>query len=239
MRTFYFFASTSAVLTFSFFGFVPILGMKVYFYSFKMAMLSSIAAYGFRPVYSTKRPESWGLGGLRAWGTSIFNQNNVQMVMYSCLFLSGRPVTIALGPLLITCLYQWVTIANKLMEGRPLWERFGKGLYARMEGAMVQALVMMAAMEIATAFYLIMEMFTSNRNPLRMVVYWNFLRMRYRNPDNIVLRLKYAAYTTSFYHQEVWKMISTKLAPVLNIRQVQPVVNFAKTWFTGVRPHVA
>jgi hypothetical protein len=45
----------SAVLTFSFFGFFPIMGMKVYFYSFKMAMLSSIAAYGFRPMYSIKR----------------------------------------------------------------------------------------------------------------------------------------------------------------------------------------
>jgi hypothetical protein len=52
---------------------------------------------------------------LRAWGTSIFNQNNVQMVMYSCLFLSGRPVTIALGPLLITCMYQ-VVLIHQLMN---------------------------------------------------------------------------------------------------------------------------
>eukprot|EP00976_Prorocentrum_cordatum_P101044 1192465-Prorocentrum_minimum.AAC.5 len=237
-KTMYFFVTTSAVLAFSVFGFVPIMGVKIYFYSFRVAMLSSILAFGFRPLYSLKRP-TLNLEGLRGWVLGLINQNNVQYVMFSTLFLTGRPITIALGPLVICSAYQWITIASKMLDGNSLWERFGKGLFKRLEESMVQSLVMVAAMEIATAFYLIVEMFTQTRSPLRLVLYWNFLRMRYRNTDVIVLRLKYAAYNTSFYHREVWNIIGLKLGFILNIPQIQPLVNFAKTWFTGNRAHAA
>ena len=238
-KTTFFLATTSAVLTFSVFGFVPIMGVRIYFYSFRLAMLSSMLAFGFRPIYSLKRPATFNLEGLRAWAMGVINQNNVQYVLFATLFLTGRPITIALGPLVISSAYQWITIASKMLEGNSLWERYGKGLFKRMEEGMVQSLVMIAAMEIATAFYLIVEMFTQTRSPLRLVLYWNFLRMRYRCTDDVVLRLKYAAYNTSFYHKEVWKIIESKLGFILNIPQIQPLVNFAKAWFTGNRTHTA
>mmetsp|Transcript_30814 Transcript_30814/g.67269 ORF Transcript_30814/g.67269 Transcript_30814/m.67269 type:complete len:243 (-) Transcript_30814:314-1042(-) len=237
-KTMYFFATTSAILTFSVFGFVPIMGVKIYFYSYRLAMLTSMLAFGFRPVYSLKRP-AFSLAGLREWAVGLINQNNVQYVLFASLFLTGRPITIALGPLVICSAYQWITIASKLLDGNALWERFGKGLFKRLEEGMVQSLVMVAAMEIATAFYLIVEMFTQTRSALRLVLYWNYLRMRYRCTDDIVLRLKYAAYNTAFYHQEVWKIIGHKLGFVLNIPQIQPLVNFLKVWFTGNRAHTA
>jgi hypothetical protein len=57
----------------------------------------------------------------------------------------------------------------------------------------------------------------------------------HRCADNTVLRIKFTLANTAFFHQQVWALLSEKLAPVLRISAVQPVVHYAQAWFTGER----
>lgn len=232
-KTLYFFATTTAVPLLSICSLVPFLGKGFAFVCYKMALMSAMAAFSFRPLYSTTRPSAWNLEGLRAWASSFIMTNNIQYAALSVIFLTGQPVTVVLLPLNICCVYQWATIASKLFVEVSLWTKYGAPLFDKLQENMMQAMVMCATVEISTAFLLIFELFTRSRNPLRLMLYWNFLRMRYRCTDNTVLRIKYTYSNTLFYHAQVWSLLGQKLQPVLGIRFLQPAVNFAKQWFTG------
>lgn len=232
-KTIYFFGTTSAVLVLSVASMVPFLGQHFAFICHKMALLMAMAAFSFRTLYSATWPKAWSLQGLRDWVATFATTNNFQYTLYAFIFATGRPVAISLLPLVICCGYQWATIASKLYAEHPLWQKFGVSLFERMQAGMMQAMVMCASSEISTAFLLIFELFTRNRNPLRLMLYWNFLRARYHCADNTVLRLKLTYANTTFYHTQVWKMFGDKLAPVLNISFLKPAVTFAKAWFTG------
>jgi hypothetical protein len=56
-RTLIFFASTSAVLVLTFLSLLtPLVGLRRYSYLvYKLALLASVAAFGYRPVYSGAR----------------------------------------------------------------------------------------------------------------------------------------------------------------------------------------
>lgn len=237
LKTLYFFVTCSAVPVLSVCSLLPVFGRGFSFYCYKWALIFSLAAFSFRILYATKRPTEWNFTGLRAWASSVVLTNNFQYCMYCTVFLLGHPVTIALLPPAILCIIQWATIASKLLAENAMWIKYGAGLFDKLQANMVQAIVMVSTVEISTAFMLIFELFTRSRNPLRLMLYWNFLRMRYKCTDNTVLRIKYTHSNTAYYHQQVWTMLGDKAKPVLGLRFIQPALNFAKTWFTGVPHH--
>eukprot|EP00239_Pterosperma_sp_CCMP1384_P001315 CAMPEP_0197848834 /NCGR_PEP_ID=MMETSP1438-20131217/10193_1 /TAXON_ID=1461541 /ORGANISM="Pterosperma sp., Strain CCMP1384" /LENGTH=172 /DNA_ID=CAMNT_0043461263 /DNA_START=347 /DNA_END=865 /DNA_ORIENTATION=+ len=170
---------------------------------------------------------------MKAWLASFVNTNNFQYCVFCFLFTNGQPIFMALAPLMIHCAYQWMTIVDKQFGTNRLWEKFGKDLYAKAQLNMEVALILCASLEIGLWLFLMIEMITPARNPLRIILYLNFLRLRYRCTDNTVLRMKFTSYNTKFYHEQIWNQLGEKLAPVLNFKFIQPGFQFVKKWFTG------
>mmetsp|Transcript_13268 Transcript_13268/g.25436 ORF Transcript_13268/g.25436 Transcript_13268/m.25436 type:complete len:240 (+) Transcript_13268:116-835(+) len=234
-RTLVFFVTTSLVLVLALASVLAPIGPRISFYLHKSALLAAILAFSFRPIYSLKRPSAWSVAAVRAWAADLASTNNFQLCLQSCVLLMGQPVAAALVPALVCCAYQWATIASKLMAGHWLWARYGAGAFDKMQHHMARALVLVTTTEIATAAMLAVELLTRARHPLRLLLYCNYLRMRFRCQDDTVLRLKFTQGNTAFYHAQVWSLVGEKLAPVLRIPALQPGINFIKAWFTGSR----
>ncbi|KAK3249223.1 hypothetical protein CYMTET_41344 [Cymbomonas tetramitiformis] len=183
--------------------------------------------------YSTQRP-SFSLQGVKMWLASFANTNNFQYVMFSFIFNGGAPVAVALLPICCCCLYQWMTYVNKHYADNSLWQRFGSKTFETLQTNMTSALQLCATVEIAIAFFLIFELFTPKRSPLRLLMYWNFLRLRFHCGDNTVLRIKFTHLNTASYQRQVWTMIDSYVQPVFTrVPQLQPVADMAKKWFRG------
>lgn len=94
------------------------------------------------------------------------------------------------------------------MAGHWLWARYGAGAFDKMQHHMARALVLVTTTEIATAAMLAVELLTRARHPLRLLLYCNYLRMRFRCQDDTVLRLKFTQGNTAFYHAQVGRLTS-------------------------------
>lgn len=71
-------------------------------------------------------------------------------------------------------------MAQKLYAENPLWMRVGAPLFERSQLSMQQALVLCTTVELAVGFQLILQLASSARSPSTALLYWNWLRMRYK-----------------------------------------------------------
>lgn len=215
---------------------VPLLGARVSALAYRGALLAAAAGLALRCAQLAGK-KSGGSGvsleSARLVATELKTSNNFQYLLLAVLYLpAARPMLFPLIPLAVSCAYQALAFYAKHFSGHPLWARFGARAYALADEHALNALVLCAITEIMLGFFTVFELFSSSRSFLRLFFVWNFLKHRYRCPDNTVLRVKYKAYNASFYHQTAWQQLADRASPFISkVPQLERVLEYPKRWF--------
>lgn len=152
--------------------------------------------------------------GAKVAAVELLQSNNTHMFLICLVFMTGSPNPLHLVPPGLGCAYQGLTFLDKHLSNTGVWKRYGKRAYNKAHQKMVQAFAFAHQTEIVIGFMSLAEVFmrsSSLLGPMRPVLYWHWLKMRYQCTDNTILRVKYPHEKANYYHHLVRPPLSPNL----------------------------
>uniref|UniRef100_A0A7S1AJ29 Uncharacterized protein n=1 Tax=Noctiluca scintillans TaxID=2966 RepID=A0A7S1AJ29_NOCSC len=188
--------------------------------------VSVTRVYGWPPV-----PSDMSFSALRSGAAFTQLAPYIQRVMmgpdfqslfYSLIFIAAPPSLLVLPVLLrrsLWCLCIHCTSTNS--ENR-LWLRF-QPTWKKLRAPTVEAEVLQynALAEILLGFWFVVNLFLPTRQIITLVLYWNYLKIRYQFEK-----------TDKPFHSKAWQRLGAKVEPLLCMLPfLRTPLEWLKSWF--------
>eukprot|EP00210_Caulerpa_lentillifera_P002155 g2069.t1 len=187
-------------------------------YFLQLIILSSVV----KMVVYHGRPKLRPLTELKNWLQRAMATTDSQYGFMALLFVRSVPTRLIFVPSTVLALYHVSSYLNTTFRGHRFWIRYGKNTHEKLARNQNMALLLNAVSEIGVGALMVLQLFKSVRSILTVVLYWQWLRLRYHSPD------------AAWYHRQAWANIGRKLNPLFNMIPILKVpINYAKQWFTS------
>mmetsp|Transcript_244 Transcript_244/g.763 ORF Transcript_244/g.763 Transcript_244/m.763 type:complete len:334 (-) Transcript_244:128-1129(-) len=202
----------------SFFPFIPA-GRSCFIWALQMAV----------GVHGQKLYMTYGLPQLRpfpaalaSWFQQLRGHTDFHYLCYALLFTTGSPVFGVLPPLVILAVYHIFAYATVNFGSNPLWQRYGVRGYQWLQEKQQQALLFNAVSEVSLGFLTLLGLLSPARSFVKVYFVWTILKLRYRAADS------------SFYHEQLWRQINEKTRPYYSrVPYVPMVIEWIRQWFNN------
>eukprot|EP00803_Ostreobium_quekettii_P007415 evm.model.scf_814.2 EVM.evm.TU.scf_814.2 scf_814:3015-7547(-) len=188
----------------------------------RIFMQLAILAHGYKVITTYGVPKLWPLAQLKAWAARALQSTDFQYFCIALVFLPASPTKLVMVPMGILAVYHMMADFNQRLKGNALWERHGAKATAWLSSHQRAALMVNAHCEILVGAILILRLFTPSRSILNVIMYVQWLRIRYQSVD------------AAMYHQEVWSSIGQKVEPYTSrVPFLRMPIEAMKRWFRG------
>lgn len=160
-------------------------------------------------------PVAWNLSSISMWARPLLTSSDAHYLLLALGARFSSPVTAALPSFFVVALYSVAFFLSEHYSRHPLWQTQGLKFYQLMIKYQQHALLFNAQNEVMLGFMMLAMMLMPQRQPILLLVVWNFLRMRYWSPDG------------SWYHKQVGHGKGLCSVPSTS---VQRVVNQLLAW---------
>lgn len=170
------------------------------------------------------RPKLRPFAELKLWLQSVLSTTDTQYGFMALLFIRSVPTRLIFVPSTILALYHVSSYLNTIFGTSRWWVKYGQSRYQKLAQNQNSALLLNAVSEIGVAMIMSVQLIKSFRSVLTVVLYWQWLRLRYHSPD------------ASWYHRQAWANVGQRLNPILDmVPFLKGPLGYAKQWFTNMR----
>ncbi|GMH34009.1 hypothetical protein BSKO_01843 [Bryopsis sp. KO-2023] len=199
-------------------SFLPFSTRMMHRYFLQLAIIT----HGFKIYRQFGGPPFRPFSALKEWAARALPSTDFQYACMSLVFLPRMPTRLVVVPSSVLAAYHVVSFLAAKYRGSALWEKYGRGIHAKMVANQRGALGVNAMSEICVGLFMIVQMLSPARNVLVAFIYWQWLRTRFFSPD------------AAQYHRQAWQKIGEKANPFLNaVPFLRMPLGYAQRWFAS------
>eukprot|EP01018_Ginkgo_biloba_P023899 Gb_12610 [translate_table: standard] len=189
-------------------------------YRFTLLGTGFACSYAIYSQYG--KPRAWNLQAIQVWLQSLMATKDFLYLLYCFVFVSSpMPIKFALVPVLCRSLEYVARFLRRNFSSANLYRKYLEDACLWIETNNTTLNILSSNSEIGLGFFVIILLFSRQRNIVQAFMYWQLLKHMYRAP------------MTSSYHRSAWEKIGMHANPYIN--HYAPIlrtpISFAQRWF--------
>ena len=193
--------------------------------SFRLSLVGAVIASVLSIVQKYGLPTALSLDAAKTWLQRAIAGPEILNFMHAMIFFPASvPLGLGLLPLAVRAVLPASSFLQQNFRAAPLYRQYLARPCDWLSTNTPRVELFAANSEILLGPLLIFYLLTPQRSFIMAFLYWQLLRMKYHAP------------ATSWYHRQIWEQLGQRVEPILHrfAPFLLPVLGYAKTWFTAV-----
>ncbi|XP_068641272.1 uncharacterized protein [Aristolochia californica] len=173
--------------------------------AYRLSLLGTLCSSLYSLYSLHGKPRAWNLRAVQVWLQSVIATKDFIHILYCLIFVASQMnIKFALIPVLCRSLEYVAKFLRRNFARSSLYRKYLEDGCLWVESNSTTLSILSSNAEVGLGFFLILSLFSWQRNIIQAFMYWQLLKLMYHAP------------VTAGYHQSVWAKIGRSVTPLIH-----------------------